>query len=294
MSSVKIYLIGGFLGSGKTTLLQHILNWEIDLSSTIVLLNEFGAISVDGMLLESKGSEVVELANGCICCSMRGEFIENLGAAIQKFSPTRVLVETTGVADTLEVVAFMRESKIADRLVLNKVICVLDADLWEGKENFGSVFFNQIRAADLVLLNKVDLVEKEKVPHFLEEPTFHCRIEPDILEGDGTFSWFSKEDQCVTSEESGEGDLVFQSFVFQVDTILSEKCFREFLERVPLNVFRIKGTVSFGSSSFLLNHVSGKSHWNVLSAKTETKLVFVGWDMDAEMVKRDLQACREA
>jgi len=169
MPLVDIYLIGGFLGSGKTTLLQNILGWDIDLSSTVVLLNEFGQISIDGMLLDSKGSEIVELANGCICCSMRGEFIDSIETVLNKFSPKMVFVETTGVADTLEVVAFLRGSMIVDKIVLKKVICVLDAELWEGKDNFGSVFFNQIKAADVVLVNKMDLVDKEKMPLMLRE-----------------------------------------------------------------------------------------------------------------------------
>jgi len=88
MITTSIYLIGGFLGSGKTTLLQRILNWNIDLSSTAVLVNEFGQISVDGMLLDSKGSKLVELASGCICCSMRGEFVNTLVQVLNEFGPT--------------------------------------------------------------------------------------------------------------------------------------------------------------------------------------------------------------
>ena len=157
MALVSMYIIGGFLGSGKTTFLQHLLDWHSDLSSTAVLVNEFGEISVDGMLLDAKGSQLVELASGCICCSMRGEFIKSLEDVLNNFTLTRFFVETTGVADTLELISVLKDSKVSDRVVLKKIICVLDADLWPGRDNFGLVFLNQIKAADLILLNKVDL-----------------------------------------------------------------------------------------------------------------------------------------
>lgn len=307
MSPVSLYLIGGFLGSGKTTLLQNILSWEIDLSSTVVLINEFGQISIDGMLLESKGSEVVELASGCICCSMRGEFIKSLEDVLNKFIPKRVFVETTGVADTSEVLTLLRESKIVERFQLIRVICVLDADLWEGKEVFGPVFFNQIKAADLVLLNKVDLVDKEKVPFFMEElrrinpdcviiPTYHCRVDPDVLLREGEESLLprlEKEDWHPEIASAGEGSLEFVTFLFEEEGALSETRFREFIEKVPFNIFRIKGIVRFPERAFMLNHVGGKSQWVNLEGATGTRLVFVGWDADPEAILRNLNACKE-
>ena len=302
MPLVDIYLIGGFLGSGKTTLLQNILGWDIDLSSTVVLLNEFGQISIDGMLLDSKGSEIVELANGCICCSMRGEFIDSIETVLNKFSPKMVFVETTGVADTLEVVAFLRGSMIVDKIVLKKVICVLDAELWEGKDNFGSVFFNQIKAADVVLVNKMDLVDKEKMPLMLREvssvnpqsmviPTFHSKIDPEVLLGAGSSFWVEEENRVLESEGREAAELEFESFIFQEEGALSETSFRGFLERLPFNVFRVKGPVKFGKNAFMLNHVGGRSHWIEHESIGDTRLVFIGWNLDIDALLRELKSC---
>lgn len=308
MLTTNIYLIGGFLGAGKTTLLQRILNWDIDLSSTAVLVNEFGQISVDGMLLDSKGSMLVELASGCICCSMRGEFVKSIDKVLNEFFPTRIFVETTGVADTLDIMALLRDSDVLDKAIVKKIICVLDADVWQARDNFGTVFFNQVKAADLILLNKIDLVDADQVPFFVEQisqinprgvvlPTYQCGIDPDILLEGNEAGLSSRLDEVnlVPPFEVGEGkNLEFKTFVFQDDVPLSEACFRTFIEKMPSHVFRIKGVVRFLEREFTLNHVGGRSQWTQIEGAKGTKLVFIGWKMDSDSILRDLNGCREA
>jgi G3E family GTPase len=307
MLPVNMYLIGGFLGAGKTTLLQHILNWDIDLSTTAVLVNEFGQISVDGMLLDSKGSKLIELASGCVCCSMRGQFVKSIEEVLNEFIRRRIFVETTGVGDTLEIIGLLRGSGILDKAVLNKIVCVLDADIWHGRDNFGTVFFNQLKAADLILLNKVDLVDKDRVPLFIEEvrqinphgmvvPTYHCRIDPDILlEGEeaGPSSRSGEANFLPKAELGQDNDLEFMTLVFQDKSPLSEACFREFIQSIPSHVFRIKGVVRFSGRAFMLNHVAGRTQWSEFEGTEGTRLVIIGWKMDADAVLRDLNACRE-
>ncbi len=302
-----MYIIGGFLGSGKTTFLQTLLDWQGDLSSTAVMVNEFGEISVDGMLLDSKGSQLVELASGCICCSMRGEFIKSLENVLDNFTITRIFVETTGVADTLELISVLKESKVSERVALKKIICVLDADLWPGRDNFGLVFLNQIKAADLILLNKVDLVEKGQVVPFMEEiqkinpdslviPTYYCRIDLDLLldgeERDRPLR-LDTVNGLPDFNSNLEKPIGFATFLFQEEGSLSEACFKEFLDKIPPHIFRIKGQVRFSGKAFLLNHVGGRSQWIESENKSGSQLVFIGWNMDTEALKADLAACLE-
>lgn len=307
MRPVNIYLIGGFLGSGKTTLLQNILNWAIDLPSTAVLVNEFGQISVDGILLDAKGTRVVELASGCICCSMRGEFVKSLEEILSKFVPTRIFVETTGVADTSEIIALLRESGILGRAILQKTICVLDSELWQGRDHFGTVFFSQIRSADLVLLNKIDLVDTNQVPVFIEEiaainptgmilPTYQCRIDPDILLEEDPPALSSRFDEAnlLPQFEVGEKNgPEFMTVLFEDDGCLSETRFRAVIERMPYHIFRIKGIVRFRERGFKLNHVAGRTQWTQLEGLKGTKLVLIGWEIDTDSILSDLNACRE-
>ena len=82
-----VLLLSGFLGAGKTTLLKRILNWESDLSDTVVLVNEFGEVGIDGALLEGAGSDVVELTSGCICCTLSNDLKQSLIRIQKEFTP---------------------------------------------------------------------------------------------------------------------------------------------------------------------------------------------------------------
>lgn len=308
MGTASIYLIGGFLGSGKTTLLQRILNWNIDLSSTAVMVNEFGQISVDGMLLHSEGTRLMELASGCICCSMRGEFVRSLEQILNEFAPARIFVEATGVADTADIIDLLDDSDVYKKARLKKIICVLDSDLWQGRDYFGTVFFNQVKVADLILLNKIDLVHMNQVPIFIEEirqinprgaviPTYHCMVDADILLQGDEPEPSQRLDMVNLVPDfgvKGDVDLEFMTFAFQDDGHLSETRFREFIGKTPFRVFRIKGLVRFPGRTFMLNHVGGRSHWTEVKTAQGTRLVFVGWKMDTDAIWRDLVACREA
>ncbi len=307
MLTTSIYLIGGFLGAGKTTLLQRILNWNIDLSSTAVLVNEFGQISVDGMLLDSKGTRLVELASGCICCSMKGEFVKSLEQILNEFAPAQIFVEATGVADTADIIDLLSDSDVFRKALLRKIICVLDSDLWQARDSFGTVFFNQIKVADLILLNKIDLIHMDQVPIFIKEirhinpggavvPTYHCMVDKDILlQGDEPEP--SQRLDAVNLLPNigvrGDTDREFMTFVFRDEGTFSEPRFKELIEKIPFRVFRIKGIVRFAERTFMLNHVGGRSNWTEVQDAEGTRLVFVGWKMDTEAILRDLAACRE-
>ena len=143
----QVVLIAGFLGSGKTTLLRQILGWSGDLSGTVVLVNEFGQLGIDGQLLQESGSQVVELANGCICCSLLNDLIKNLGEIWERFHPHRLFIEATGVAAPEDILKVLRMPRFQEHLEEPRVVTVVDADYWQEKEHLGNLFFNQVRAA---------------------------------------------------------------------------------------------------------------------------------------------------
>ena len=187
-----IILLSGFLGSGKTTVLKQILSWETDLSDTVVLVNEFGKVGIDGALLKDSGSDVIELTSGCICCTLSADLHQSLMRLWKRFKPRRILIEASGVADPKSITTVLQEAQIAQHMELKKIITVLEADIWGAREVFGQLFYNQLEMADLILLNKVDLIAAEQIPQFLDEihdvipdcqvvPTIHCAIDPETL-----------------------------------------------------------------------------------------------------------------
>ncbi len=188
----RVIIISGFLGSGKTTFIQQVLQSGIDLSETVVVVNEFGKISIDGLLLKDAGTDVVELASGCVCCTLRIDLIRTLRDIWSQYEPRRVFIEATGVADPDGIVEALKDPDISPYMDPALVVTVMDCEYWEGREVFGPVFFRQIEKADIILLNKVDLVGKEKVAQVLGEihemfpgcrviPTVFCKVDLEVI-----------------------------------------------------------------------------------------------------------------
>ncbi len=162
---IPALVVSGFLGSGKTTLVRRLLE---DAQSQglrmAVVSNEFGELGVDEALLGDGGQGYVELAGGCVCCKLSDELSETLELLYQQVRPDRVVVETSGVALPFETqLAFWRppvDAWVED----DAAVVVVDAEqLAEGRDLQGT-FENQVGAADLLVLNKLDLVPEEALP----------------------------------------------------------------------------------------------------------------------------------
>jgi G3E family GTPase len=300
----EVVLICGFLGAGKTTLLGNILNWPEDLSKTAVIVNEVGEIGVDGDLLRGSKTPVFELANGCICCSMQGVLIRTLKDLVDLFQPSRILIEATGVADPIDVFEILRQPQFRQQLTPVKVVTVIETDFWLGRTDFGTFIDNQIKAADLILLNKVDLLPSETVQSILLEikkicsscsviPTHHCRIDPEILWGLRRSMKIGIKDFYTHAHDSpgSAHDMGFLSFSFEEEAAFREACFRSLMESLPLELYRVKGYALLGAKRFLLNHVGGKTEWIDLEEKGSTRLSFIGWQVNQQEIVDKLKAC---
>lgn len=168
---IPVTIITGFLGSGKTTLLNHILNQRQDLN-VAVLVNEFGDINIDSQLLVSIDENMMQLSNGCICCTINDDLLQSVQTLIDRPDPPDYLVvETTGVADPLPIILTFMGSHLRDRTTVDSILTLIDAENFT-PDCFGSdAALKQLTYGDLLLLNKIDLVDETR----LDEIESHIR-----------------------------------------------------------------------------------------------------------------------
>ena len=158
-----VTILTGFLGSGKTTLLNHILSNQEGLK-TAVLVNEFGEIGIDNDLVVSTSDDMVELSNGCICCTINGELLEAVERIFDRPEPLDYLVvETTGLADPLPVAMTFLGSELRDQTRLDSIITLIDAENCNERVLESDIGRSQIIYGDILLLNKTDLVSEERI-----------------------------------------------------------------------------------------------------------------------------------
>ena len=286
------------------------------------MVNEFGDIGIDGALLKDSGSDVIELTSGCICCTLSADLHQSLTRIRNRFKPRRILVEASGVADPKSITTVLQDPEIGQHMELKKIITVLEADIWEAREVFGQLFYNQLEMAHLILLNKIDLLAAEKIPQFLDEihevipgcrviPTIHCGIDPESLWVAATpktlqlkpirfFQPISSNSNTNSSDHHHshqEHDThtvdgsSYVTFSFRNSKIVDETRFKKFIRNLPWEVFRIKGPVRFADRVVMLNFVGGKSEWIPWDEEPETRLAFIGWGINTEETLRDLKKC---
>jgi G3E family GTPase len=267
--AVPITILTGFLGAGKTTLLNRILTGNHGLRVG-VLVNDFGSINIDAELAVGVDGNMISLANGCVCCQIRDDLVESVNALLARSESIEyILLEASGVADPAGIFATFNDANLRDRIRLDSVICVMDADQVFAHPEYPPLLelkLRQVGFADMVILNKVSLAGPERVDkvkawldtHFNRlriVETNYCEVPYQILLGVGRFDPVRAglkshavghgctDPTCHDHSHEHDHSKIFSTWSYETDKPLALETLRETMRKLQGTVYRAKGVV---------------------------------------------------
>ena len=283
MIKTPVTIFSGYLGSGKTTIILNALKQYPTPKNFAMIKNEFGDASVDGALAQLSNLAVKELVNGCLCCILVGSLNDAINELIEKQKPERIIIEASGNALPFPIILELKKNP---NVYLDGVISVVDCVNFERVKDTSMVAREQAKHTDLIIFNKANLVDEDKLYRVKEEifginpdtskiETLTGIVDPTLLFG---IDHVDKDPELTA--HAHEHDL--ESFTFETTHRLErQKLEAVFSACTPQSFFRIKGIVQLTDDVYyLVNGVFGKFTWEALNiSQQNSRIIFIGKDI---------------
>ena len=320
---VPVTLLTGFLGAGKTTLLNRILTGQHGLRVG-VLVNDFGAINIDAELVVDVEENMISLTNGCVCCEIRDDLVNSLEQLLTRVDDIDyVILEASGVADPEGIVMTFLDRRYKNLLRIDSITCIVDAEAvftHADNEELRFLKIRQIGFADMVVLNKVDLVGpehveviKEWIDHHLNRirivEAIRCNVPLEILLAVGRFhpgnTVLEREKNDVKEHKHhhgyGAAGRMFDTWSYESNRPFSLDTLRQMVQReLPASIYRCKGIVfiaDFPDKRLTLQTVGRRTEiseldeWGDRTPRTQIVAIGESGGIDAQELSRKFDAC---
>jgi G3E family GTPase len=302
---VQVNLLFGFLGAGKTTLVRRLLSERADGLKTAVIVNEFGEVGVDGQILSGSNVDILELTSGCLCCTLKGSLILAIEELRDLQKVERVIVEATGVAQPAEMKEALAEPTEGPAFDIGPVVTVVDtAKLPKLLPMLGEFYASQIENADIVVLNKSDLVAPEAMEAasrqirelnpradilFAEqgdiESAYLLRPRPGMKSGNVGVAT-APEDYRYRAARGHHDAPPAESFVIESTAASLRQPVEQFFHSLGDDVWRAKGYLAIGGESCLVQYAMGQLEITPAEARSKGYIVFIGRGMDRARIEQ--------
>lgn len=283
---MDVNVLCGFLGSGKTTLARRILTDRQGSERLAVIVNDFGKVGIDGQILQGGNVDLIEVSAGCFCCTLKGSLVNAIEELRDKTKADRVVVEASGLSQPAELVEVLRDPAIAEAVKLGPVVTVVDAGRFHGyRKVLGQFYLDQVRRADVLLLNKTDLAgpgDLESIRRDLAElnpraaivATERCNVElKRIME---TSERREHEPSALEQGLASPAPAAsFVSFVVPAPFDARRLKVEEFFAALPETVVRAKGFMTIDGQTHLVQFAGGRLELEAAAKARSLSMVFI-------------------
>ena len=317
VKKIPVTVISGFLGAGKTTLVNHVLTHNTG-ANIGVIVNEFGEVGIDGDLIVADEEALIEIRNGCICCTVRTDLVAGVKLLLERsdLNLDRLIIETSGLADPAPVLqTFLADTELLTRVELESVVTLVDAANFQ-RQIDDAIAREQIAFADLIVLNKVDLLETDKLTPLERDlrainpiaaiiRTNNSEVATDTLLGVHRFSLpnvLAIEPGILQEEHDHEHDNSLTSCAVETSHALDPDRFHRWVNQLVQqqgqHLLRMKGVLNFQGEArqfyfhsvhMLLDAKPGRP-WQSAEAR-QSRFVFIGRHLDSAVLQDGFLDC---